>query len=243
MHNNDDRKALAWQTRVWDTMSDVYLAEVDRRFVPVIEGVLRRAEIGHGDTVLDLGTGTGSVALLAGGMAGDSGRVHGHDISRDMLSIAAQRASQAGLQNVEFEEGRAEQIPAEDSSFDVVRFVAAVWAGPDECDIVMFQQTAGSFAPPPPVTGVGPGAIADTAEFVGQLANAGIRAEVDKERLGFEFSDFESAWEVLAGVTTAKLEEDVVAQAKNAVRELMWQDAETPRYFHNTTQFIVGRLE
>ena len=112
MHSNDDSEALAWQTGVWDTMSDVYLAEVDRRFVPVIEGVLRRAESGHGDTVLDLGTGTGSVALLAAGMAGDGGRVHGHDISRDMLYIAAQKASHAGLQNVEFEEGRAEQIPA-----------------------------------------------------------------------------------------------------------------------------------
>lgn len=270
MQDSGDNEALAWQTGVWDTMSDVYLAEVDRRFVPVIEGVLRRAEIVHGDKVLDLGTGTGSVALLAAAMAGDGGHVHGHDISRDMLSIAAQRASQAGLSNVEFEEGRAEQIPAEDSSFDVVvaslslmyvidreaaareiarvlrpggRFAAAVWAGPSECDIVMFQQTAGSFAPPPPVTGVGPGAMADTAEFVGQLAKSGIRSKVDKERLGFEFRDFTSAWEVLAGVTTAKLEDDVVAQAKKAVRELMWQDGDAPRYFHNTTQFIVGRLD
>lgn len=270
MQNSGDSEALAWQTGVWDTMSDVYLAEVDRRFVPVIEGVLRRAQIGHGDKVLDLGTGTGSVALLAAALAGDGGRVHGHDISRDMLSIAANRASNAGLTNVEFQEGRAEQIPAKDSSFDVVvaslslmyvidreaaareiarvlrpggRFVAAVWASPDECDIVMFQQTAGSFAPPPPVKGVGPGAMADAGEFVGQLADSGIRSEVDKERLGFEFSDFASAWEVLAGVTTAKLEEDVVAQAKNAVRELMWQDGEAPRYFNNTTQFIVGELE
>ncbi len=270
MTTNGDSEALAWQTGVWDTMSDVYLAEVDRRFVPVIEGVLRRADIGHGDKVLDLGTGTGSVALLAAAMAGDGGRVLGHDISRDMLNIAAQRASFAGLSNVQFEEGRAEQIPAEDSSFDVVvaslslmyvidreaaareiarvlrpggRFVGAVWAGPSECDIVLFQQTAGSFAPPPPVTGVGPGAMADAGEFVRQLANSGVRSEVDRERLGFEFSDFASAWEVLAGVTTAKLEEDVVSQAKRAVRELMWQDSEAPRYFQNTTQFIVGQLE
>ena len=115
MQNSGDSEALAWQTGVWDNMSDVYLAEVDRRFVPVIEGVLRRAEIGHGDKVLDLGTGTGSVALLAAALTGDGGRVHGHDISRDMLSIAAHRASNAGLTNIEFEEGRAEQIPAEDS--------------------------------------------------------------------------------------------------------------------------------
>jgi SAM-dependent methyltransferase len=123
------------------------------------------------------------------------------------------------------------------------RFVAAIWAGPDECDIVKFQQTAGSFAPPPPVLGVGPGALADAGEFIGQLAGAGIRAEVERERLGFEFSDFASAWEVLAGVTTAKLADDVVAQAKDAVQKLMWDDGEAPRYFQNTTQFIVGRRE
>src|SRR5919204_511000 len=36
--------------------------------------------------------------------------------------------------------------------------VGAVWAGPERADIVLLQQTAGSFAPQPPVPGVGPGA-------------------------------------------------------------------------------------
>ncbi|MFT5501482.1 MAG: ubiquinone/menaquinone biosynthesis C-methylase UbiE, partial [Woeseiaceae bacterium] len=61
-HNRDD-EAIAWQTRVWDNMSDVYLAEVDKRFIPVIDGVVNRAAIKPGFHVLDLGTGTGSVAL------------------------------------------------------------------------------------------------------------------------------------------------------------------------------------
>ena len=41
------------------------------------------------------------------------------------------------------------------------RLVAAVWSGPEQCDIVLFQQTAGRFAPSTPVSGVGPGALAD----------------------------------------------------------------------------------
>ncbi len=268
MEQGNDDEALAWQTGVWSKMSDVYLAEVDQRFIPVIDGVIDRAAIKPGDHVLDLGTGTGSVALRLGSIVGATGRVVGHDISQDMLSIATRRAAQMELSNVEFLEGRAESIPAQDSSFDVVlaslslmyvidrgaaareiarvlrpggRFVAAVWAAPDDCDIVLFQQTAGSFAPPPPVSGVGPGAMADPSDFLGQLLQAGIQSQTETEKLGFDFSDFESAWDVLAGVTTAKLPPDVQEQARNTVRDLMWTSGDGPRYFRNTTHFIFGQ--
>jgi len=267
LRNNIDSEGLAWQTGVWDKMSDVYLEEVDQRFVPVIDGVISRAAIRPGDDVLDLGTGTGSVALRVAPIVGNTGRVVGNDISQDMLRIAARRADDLQFLNIEFVEGRAESIPAEDSSFDVVlaslslmyvidraavareiarvlrpggRFVAAVWAASDDCDIVLFQQTAGSFAPPPPVSGVGPGAMADPSDFLGQLSQSGIQPQIESEQLGFEFNDFESAWAVLAGVTTAKLPPDVQEQARNAVRDLMWNDGDGPRYFRNSTQFIIG---
>ena len=262
-----DEEGLAWQTGVWDKISNLYLEEMDQRFVPVIEGVIDRAAIRPGESVLDLGTGTGSVALRVACKVGEDGRVIGNDISQEMLGLAARKAKELGITNVEFREGRAESIPAEDSSFDVVlaslslmyvidrgaaareigrvlrpggRLIAAVWAASDECDIVLFQQTAGSFAPPPPVPGVGPGAMADPSEFLDQLSQSGVEAQVETERLGFEFSDFESAWDVLAGVTTANLAPEVQEQARNAVRQLMWNDVGKSRYFQNTTQFIVG---
>jgi len=268
MDSNQSNQGIEWQVGVWNRMSELYAQEVDRRFAPVVEAVITRAALRRGEQVLDLGTGTGSVAVHAAQLVGRKGGVTGNDISSDMLLIARRRATALGLDNLEFREGRAEAIPAKDSTFDVVlaclslmyvidrdaaareiarvlrpggRLVAAVWAAPEQCDIVMFQQTAGRFAPKPPVPGVGPGALADTGAFLGQLSQAGIEARVEQQQHGFDFDDFESAWDVLAGVTTAQLAPETREEAKQAVRDLMWERSNQPRHFRNTTQFIIGR--
>lgn len=88
--------------------------------------------------------------------------------------------------------------------------------------------------------GVGPGALADTALFLSQLSEAGIQARVERQELGFDFDDFESAWEVLAGVTTAQLAPEIQDEAKKAVHDLMWKGTDGPRHFRNTTLFIIG---
>jgi SAM-dependent methyltransferase len=263
-----DREGLAWQRGIWDRYPEIYRQEVDRRFAPVVEHVITRAALQPGQHVLDLGTGTGAVALQAASLLGPGGEVLGVDISPEMLAVAHQRATAGGLTNVRVREGRAEAIPAEDGHFHAVlaslslmyaidraaaareiarvlrpggRFVAAVWAGPEQCDIVLFQQTAGRFAPPPPVPGVGPGALADPTPFLQQLAEAGIEAHVETETLGFDFDDFRSAWTVLAGVTTAQLPPDRQQEAQAAVRAAMWPQGDGPRHFRNRTQFLVGQ--
>lgn len=261
------QEGLVWQTGVWDRMSEVYLREVDARFAPVVAHTVTRSALRRGETVLDLGTGTGAVALEAAAAVGAEGSVLGVDISGDMLQIADRRMRQAGHTNAAFREGRAELIPAQDEQFDAVlaslcfmyvidraaaaaecarvlkrggRFVAAVWAGPEDADIVRFQATAGRFAPPPPVPGVGPGALADPSVFLGQLREAGIEANVETETVCFDFASFQAAWDVLAGVTTAALPPDRVAEAQAAVRDVMWPDPGSPRRFANRTQFLVG---
>jgi SAM-dependent methyltransferase len=266
---NQEREAFAWQTGVWNRISDTYLREIDRRFLPVVEALVDRAELRSGQTVLDLGTGTGAAAKRAAAIVGPSGRVVGVDISPEMLAVARRSVASLALGHLTFLEGRAEAIPAEGDTFDVVlaclsmmyvidrdaaarqiarvlkpggRFVAAVWAGPDQCDIVRFQQTAGRFAGPPPVPGVGPGALADLSGFLRQLAAAGIRARVESETLGFDFADFASAWDTLAGVTTARLSPERQREAKDAVGAAMYPHGDGPRYFRNLTQFIVGGM-
>jgi SAM-dependent methyltransferase len=268
MDSRSERQGLEWQIGVWDRISQLYVREIDPRFAPVVQNVLRRGGLKAGDRVLDLGTGTGSVAIGAAALVGSAGRVTGVDISPDMLALARRRVAESGHSNVDLLEGRAEQLPAEDGSVDVLlsslslmyvidrgvaareirrvlrpgaRFVAAVWATAEQCDIVLFQQTAGRFAPTPPVPGVGPGALADPSNFLTQLAEAGIVASVETDELGFDFQSFELAWEVLAGVTTAQLFPEKQQEAREAVQAAMWPGGRGPRHFRNVTQFLVGR--
>jgi SAM-dependent methyltransferase len=269
MDTDPERRGLEWQVGVWDRISQLYLREVDPRFATVVENVLTRGELKPGDRVLDLGTGTGSVAIAAAGLVGPAGKVTAVDISPDMLALTRRRIVESGRRNVDLREGRAEQLPVDDGSFDVLlaslslmyaidraaaareirrvlrlggRVVASVWAAAERCDIVLFQQTAGKFAPPPPVPGVGPGALANPDPFLAQLADVGIEARVETEELGFDFPDFELAWEVLAGVTTAQLPPERQQEAKEAVQVAMWPHGRGPRHFRNATQFFVGHV-
>ena len=267
MESDQEQAGLEWQTGVWNRISSIYLREVDPRFAPLVENVVARGGLKSGQQVLDLGTGTGAVMERVAPVVSPRGHVVGMDISPDMLALARQRLAGRGLTNVSLREGRAEAVPADDGAFDVVlaslslmyvidrgaaareiarvlrpsgRLVAAVWAGPEQCDIVLFQQTAGRFAGTPPVPGVGPGALADLSPFLRQLADVGIEARVETETLGFDFDDFASAWETLAGVTTAHLEPERQRQAKEAVMAAMYPDGDGPRHFRNGTQFIIG---
>src|SRR5262245_47894126 len=108
---NREREGLAWQTGVWNRISNVYLREIDRRFEPVVDALLGRASLRTGEQVLDLGTGTGAVAQRAAASVGPSGRTVGVDISPEMLALARHGAVSLDLGNLTFLEGRAEAIP------------------------------------------------------------------------------------------------------------------------------------
>lgn len=77
------------------------------------------AVIGSGDTVLDIGSGSGTDALLASLVSG-GGRVYGLDITEAMLDKLRGNAAAAGIENVQALQGNAEEIPLPDASVDVV---------------------------------------------------------------------------------------------------------------------------
>jgi ubiquinone/menaquinone biosynthesis C-methylase UbiE len=73
-----------------------------------------------GESVLDIGSGGGIDVFLAARKVGAEGRVIGVDMTPAMLERARRSAEKAGLANVEFRQGYAEALPAEDGTVDVI---------------------------------------------------------------------------------------------------------------------------
>lgn len=69
--------------------------------------------------MLDVGCGTGSLAILAKTHVGDAGQVHGIDASAEMIAIAKAKAQKQHA-DVAFEDARAQELPFPDATFDVV---------------------------------------------------------------------------------------------------------------------------
>jgi SAM-dependent methyltransferase len=78
------------------------------------------AELRAGETVLDLGSGGGIDVLLSARRVGPTGKAYGLDMTDEMLALARENQSKAGVQNVEFLKGEIENIPLPDDSVDVV---------------------------------------------------------------------------------------------------------------------------
>jgi len=254
---------LAWQKDIWNAMSRTYEREVEPRLAPVVDGVVRRAAPKAGTIALDLGCGTGTVAMK---LAAAGARVHAIDISEEMLRITAARAGRAGF-DVQVEYGRAEHIPALDADFDIVtaslslmfvadkasaaeqiarvlkpggRFVASVWGPPERCDIVRFQRLVGSLAPEPPVKGVGPGSLADPQLFNSLLARHGIAVRVEPEIVTWTHPNLQHALDTFSNVTALRMSPDQQAAARAELIKRMWPDPAAPRTFHNTVLYLIG---
>lgn len=78
------------------------------------------AELKPGETVLDLGSGGGIDVLLSARRVGPAGKAYGLDMTDEMLSLARENQSKAGVTNVEFLKGEIESIPLPDNSVDVI---------------------------------------------------------------------------------------------------------------------------
>jgi SAM-dependent methyltransferase len=78
------------------------------------------AQLNPGEIVLDLGSGGGIDVLLSARRVGPSGKAYGLDMTDEMLALARENQTKAGVENVEFLKGEIENIPLPDNSVDVI---------------------------------------------------------------------------------------------------------------------------
>ena len=107
----------------WDALAGSYGSS------PVVarlaRGLVDLVGISPGDSVIDLGTGTG-LALVPAAQASGSCAVLGVDRSLGMLRVAGQRVSEASLTTVALVRADASRLPVQTASFDVA-LAASVW--------------------------------------------------------------------------------------------------------------------
>jgi ubiquinone/menaquinone biosynthesis C-methylase UbiE len=83
------------------------------------ERLVQLARLEPGQSVLDVGCGTGSLAIAAKRRVGAAGTVQGIDASPEMIARARTKARKAGL-DVHFTIGVVEALPFPDGHFDAV---------------------------------------------------------------------------------------------------------------------------
>jgi demethylmenaquinone methyltransferase/2-methoxy-6-polyprenyl-1,4-benzoquinol methylase/phosphoethanolamine N-methyltransferase len=84
-----------------------------------VQAALELARFAPGEVVLDVGCGTGTLALAARGQVGPEGAVHGIDAAPEMIAVARRKAIKTAA-DVDFQMGLIEDIPCPDGQFDVV---------------------------------------------------------------------------------------------------------------------------
>ena len=89
-------------------------------------------EIAPGETVLDVGSGSGFDYFIATKMVGPIGKVIGVDMTDAMLEKSRKTADNMGLTQLEFKKGFAEKLPVPDASADVVISNGVINLTPDK---------------------------------------------------------------------------------------------------------------
>lgn len=188
--------------------------DLARTIESVAELVVERAGAAPDQTLLDVATGSGNVAIPAA-LAG--AQVTGLDLTPKLLEVARGRAASAGL-DVTFVEGDAEELPFEDDSFDRVtscfgvifaprhdvaagqlvrvakpgaRIVFTAWT-PEGLNGRLFK-TIGSYMPTPPPELKSPVTWGDEAHARELFAPSGAELAFERHTVTFE-AESPAAW-------------------------------------------------
>lgn len=108
-------RVIGWASR-YDMLVQVLTLG---RAAAIRERTLDVAQIKSGDSVLDVGCGTGDLTIRAKARVGAAGRVQGIDAAPGMVAVARQKGAQAEI-DVDFRAGVIEALPFPDDHFDAV---------------------------------------------------------------------------------------------------------------------------
>jgi ubiquinone/menaquinone biosynthesis C-methylase UbiE len=100
-------------------------------FAPLTRALIDEGGIAWGQSVLDVAAGPGEPSLTIAQVVGPLGSVTCTDAVPEMISAAESEARRRGLTNVEFRQCKADSLPFEDDSFDVVVSRLGVMFFPD----------------------------------------------------------------------------------------------------------------
>lgn len=122
--------------------------EYDRKYLEVIPDEVIEKDYGCGDpskwvkageTVLDLGSGTGKICFIAAQVVGAEGKVIGVDMTDDMLEVANRNApivaDRIGYSNVEFRKGRIQDLALDLDLLDTALQAKPVASAADFLDL------------------------------------------------------------------------------------------------------------
>jgi arsenite methyltransferase len=98
------------------------------------------AELREGESVIDLGSGSGMDVFFAALQVRDGGRVLGVDFTEEQLEKARRLSDDAAFGRVEFAQGRIEKLPADDASFDAVISNGVINLSPEKDEV--FREAA-----------------------------------------------------------------------------------------------------
>jgi SAM-dependent methyltransferase len=135
------------QAQFWSTAPGLkwvtHQVQLDRLMVDVLDLVVAAGYAQEGETVHDIGCGTGALALAIADRVGPGGRVDGFDISAPLLDLARRRA--AGYRWIGFHEGDVQAGCLPDAAADLIvsRFGVMFFADP----VVAFANMRRSLRP------------------------------------------------------------------------------------------------
>jgi ubiquinone/menaquinone biosynthesis C-methylase UbiE len=118
----------------WETSSQYWTKHqslIAAMFAPLTSALVDATHIGPGQSVLDVGGGSGEPSLTIASIVAPSGSVTYTDPSSGMVKAARDEAGRRGLTNIRFLQCPANHLPFPDNSFDVAVSRLAAMFFPD----------------------------------------------------------------------------------------------------------------